>query len=75
MLASTIQFTTNTPTPNKQPQLKVTIRVGGIRSGALLQNPDSMPSPLKPRPLLCQKEQGQISLNEFPNGPLAVPKH
>lgn len=72
MLASTIQFTTNTPTPNKQPQLKVTIRVGGVRSGALLQNPDSMPSPLKPRPSLPKDKA--MPKNEFPNGSLAVPK-
>lgn len=73
MLASTIQFTTNTPTPNKQPQLKVTIRVGGVRSGALLQNPDSMPSPKTPS--LFAKRQSQKSLNEFPKRLLlAVPK-
>ena len=58
MLASTIQFTTNTPTPNKQPQLKVTIRVGGVRSGALLQNPDSMPSQ-NPVPSFAKKNKAK----------------
>ena len=61
MLASTIQFTTNTPTPNKQPQTMIT-RIGGVRSGALLQNPDSMPSP-KPHPSLPKDKA--MSKNEF----------
>ena len=51
----------------------MTIRNGGIRSGALLQNPDSMPSPFSPVPL-CQKRQGQIPLNESLTVLLAVPK-
>ena len=72
MLASTIQFTTNTPTPNKQPQT-MTIRIGGVRSGALLQNPDSMPSQ-NPVPL-CQKKQSQnIYKTNSLTVLLAVPK-
>ena len=51
----------------------MTTRIGGVRSGALLQNPDSMPSPKKPRPSLPKDKA--MSKNEFPNGPLAVPKH
>ena len=51
----------------------MTIRIGGVRSGALLQNPDSMPSPLKPRPSLPKDKA--MPKNEFPNGSLAVPKH
>ena len=43
----------------------MTIRNGGIRSGALLQNPDSMPSP-KPRPSLPKDKA--MPKNEFPNG-------
>jgi len=35
----------------------MTIHPGGVRSGALLQNPDSMPSQ-NPVPL-CQKRQSQ----------------
>ena len=45
----------------------MTIRIGGIRSGALLQNPDSMPSQ-NPVPL-CQKTrpcQKTNSLNGLP---------
>ena len=63
--------TTNTPTPNKQPQT-MTIRIGGVRSGALLQNPDSMPSP-KPRPSLPKDKA--MPKNEFLTVLLAVPKH
>ena len=37
----------------------MTIHPGGVRSGALLQNPDSMPSPLKPRPSL-PKDKAKI---------------
>ena len=48
MLASTIQFTTNTPTPTQTNHTKAITRIDGIRSGALLQNPDSMPSPKTP---------------------------
>ena len=36
----------------------MTIRNGGIRSGALLQNPDSMPSPKTPS--LFAKRQGHV---------------
>ena len=43
----------------------MTIRNGGVRSGALLQNPDSMPSQ-NPVPL-CQKEQSQ---NIYKTNPL-----
>ena len=51
----------------------MTIRVGGVRSGALLQNPDSMPSP-NPVPL-CQKEQSQnIYKTNSLTVLLAVPK-
>ena len=50
----------------------MTIRVGGVRSGALLQNPDSMPSQTLSPPL--PKRTRPKHLNEFPNGPLAVPK-
>ena len=34
-------------------------RIGGVRSGALLQNPDSMPSP-KPRPSFAKKNKAKI---------------
>ena len=58
MLASTIQFTTNTPTPTQTNHHKKAITCnGGIRSGALLQNPDSMPSQT---PSLFAKKTGQV---------------
>lgn len=48
-------------------------RIGGVRSGALLQNPDSMPSP-KPRPSLPKDKA--MPKNEFSKQLLlAVPKH
>ena len=71
MLASTIQFTTNTPTPTQTNHTKAITRIDGIRSGALLQNPDSMPSQT---PSLFAKRQSQISLNESLTVLLAVPK-
>ena len=69
MLASTIQFTTNTPTPNKPTTKTVTIRIGGVRSGALLQNPDSMPSQTLPL-----RQNRAMSKNESLTVFLAVPK-
>ena len=48
-------------------------RIGGVRSGALLQNPDSMPSPLKPCPLFAKKTEPNI-FKRILNGLLAVPK-
>ena len=52
----------------------MTIRIGGVRSGALLQNPDSMPSPKNPVPL-CQKRQSQnIYKTNSLTVLLAVPK-
>ena len=51
----------------------MTIRIGGVRSGALLQNPDSMPSQ-NPVPL-CQKKQSQnIYKTNSLTVLLAVPK-
>ena len=51
----------------------MTIRIGGVRSGALLQNPDSMPSQ-NPVPL-CQKRQSQnIYKTNSLTVLLAVPK-
>ena len=44
MLASTIQFTTNPPTPTQNPQKMETLDGSG-NQGALPQNPDSMPPP------------------------------
>ncbi len=38
----------------------MTIHNGGVRSGALLQNPDSMPSPLKPHLLFAKKTEPNI---------------
>ena len=34
-------------------------RIGGVRSGALLQNPDSMPSPFSPVPLFAKKNKAK----------------
>ena len=49
-------------------------RIGGVRSGALLQNPDSMPSPKTPS--LFAKKNKAMSKNEFSKQLLlAVPKH
>ena len=63
MLASTIQFTTNTPTPNKQPQLSNhSYRWGQVRSAA--PEPRQHAKPLKNPVPLCQKRQSQKSLNE-----------
>mgnify|MGYP001746943889 CR=1 FL=1 len=44
----------------------MTIRIGGIRSGALLQNPDSMPSPKKPRPSFAKKDRAKTSIKRIP---------
>lgn len=44
----------------------MTIRNGGVRSGALLQNPDSMPSQ-NPVPL-CQKNRAKTSIKRILNG-------
>ena len=44
MLASTIQFTTNPPTPTHNPQ-QIRSPDGSGNQGALPQNPDSMPPP------------------------------
>ena len=44
----------------------MTIRIGGVRSGALLQNPDSMPSQ-NPVPL-CQKNRAKTSIKRILNG-------
>ena len=45
MLASTIQFTTNPPTPTHNPQQQIRSPDGSGNQGALPQNPDSMPPP------------------------------
>ena len=45
MLASTIQFTTNPPTPTHNPQQISGAPDGSGNQGALPQNPDSMPPP------------------------------
>ena len=37
----------------------MTIRIGGVRSGALLQNPDSMPSPKNPVPSFAKKNKAK----------------
>ena len=74
MLASTIQFTTNTPTPNKQPHKKAINPSwwGQVRSAA--PEPRQHAKPLKNPVPLCQKRQGQKSLNESLTVFLAVPK-
>ena len=48
MLASTIQFTTNPPTPTHNPQQAGAPDRSG-NQGALPQNPDSMPPPHTPK--------------------------
>ena len=48
MLASTIQFTTNPPTPTHNPQQQIRSPDGSGNQGALPQNPDSMPPPHAP---------------------------
>ena len=45
MLASTIQFTTNPPTPTHNPQQQTRSPDRSGNQGALPQNPDSMPPP------------------------------
>ena len=70
MLASTIQFTTNPPTPTHNPQQQIRSPDGSGNQGALPQNPDSMPPPHTqghpPPPnrqqqacLLCQRQTNQ----------------
>lgn len=49
MLASTIQFTTNPPTPTHNPQQQIRSPDGSGNQGALPQNPDSMPPPHAPK--------------------------
>ena len=73
MLASTIQFTTNTPTPNKPTTTKVTnlYRWGQVRSAA--PEPRQHAKPLKPRPLFAKKTGPNI-FKRILNGLLAVPK-
>ena len=59
MLASTIQFTTNTPTPNKQPQTSdYPIRWGQVRSAA--PEPRQHAKPLKTPSLFAKKTEPNI---------------
>ena len=73
MLASTIQFTTNTPTPNKQPQLSNhSYRWGQVRSAA--PEPRQHAKPLKPRLLFAKKTEPKIFKRILLTVLLAVPK-
>ena len=58
MLASTIQFTTNTPTPNKQPQTSDhSYRWGQVRSAA--PEPRQHAKPKNPVPSFAKKNKAK----------------
>ena len=86
MLASTIQFTTNPPTPSPTTH-KQAAEHGSGNQGALPQNPDSMPPPHTPRHagaptttnrqqqacLLCQHQTNQPPARTNPRDTVGRP--
>lgn len=76
MLASTIQFTTNPPTPTQEPPQPGAPDEPG-NQGALPQNPDSMPPPHTqghpPRPISPHKQEAEARqacfLHQAPDKP------
>jgi len=72
MLASTIQFTTNPPTPTHNPQQPGAPDRSG-NQGALPQNPDSMPPPHAHKhagaPTTTQQAAAGVSLMPAPDKP------
>ena len=77
MLASTIQFTTNPPTPTHNPQQQIRSPDGSGNQGALPQNPDSMPPPhTQGHPPPPNRQQQACLLHQSPdNQPPQPPPH
>ena len=70
MLASTIQFTTNPPTPTHNPQQQIRSPDGSGNQGALPQNPDSMPPPhTQGHPPPPNRQQQACLLHQSPDKP------